>query len=82
MEQAPNYKKEIEEIIREFECPKGFRCYKSGFKLLCRARDIGMESFLECLEEAPRSCRFSLPFDIGHLCECPLRIYVSKKLGK
>lgn len=77
-----DHKKEIEQIMSQFKCPKDFGCYKSGFKVLCKAKDIGIESFLECLEEHPRSCRFSLPFDTGHLCECPIRIYISKYLGR
>ena len=78
MEEA--YKKEIEKIIGQFECPKDFICYKSGFEVLCKARDIGLESFVECLEEDARDCQFSLRFGTryGCLCKCPLRIYIAK----
>lgn len=74
--------KEIEEIISEFNCPKNFRCYESGFEALCRARDIGMEKFLECLEEEPDKCQFSYPDGERHFCFCPLRVYIAKKLKK
>ena len=42
MEQAD---KEIEEIIGQMKCPKDFRCYQCGLEVLCKAKDIGMESF-------------------------------------
>ncbi len=75
-------KKEIADIVGEIECPKDFKCYKSGFHKLCRAKDIGIESFLECLEKDPKQCKFSLSFGLIHLCQCPLRVYIAKKLKK
>ena len=42
MEQAD---KEIEEIIGQMKCPKDFKCQKLAFNVLCKAKDIGMESF-------------------------------------
>ena len=75
-------RKEIEEIINQFQCPRDFRCCKSQFKHLCKAKDIGLETFLKCLEEDPRSCPVSIPFGDGYFCECPLRVYIAKKLKK
>lgn len=75
-------KREIEEIIAGLKCPKDFICYTSGLRKLCRAKDIGVESFLECLERKPKSCQFSVSFGLMHLCQCPLRIYLYKKLKK
>ncbi len=75
-------RKEIEEIIKHFKCTRDFGCCKSGFQFLCKAEDTGLETFLECLQESPSDCQFSLPFGGIYLCECPLRVYVSKKLKK
>jgi hypothetical protein len=75
-------KHEIEEIIAGLKCPKDFICYTSGLKKLCRAKDIGIESFLECLENKPTACSFSFAFGLMHLCQCPLRVYLYKKLKK
>jgi hypothetical protein len=79
-------KKELEEIIGEMKCPKDFRCYKSGLGVLCRAKEIGLETFLECLEENPRDCKFSIKVSASfpkiYLCQCPLRYYIFKKLKK
>jgi hypothetical protein len=72
--------KEIEEILGDLKCPKDFECYKSGLKVLCRAKDIGLEQFLECLEEEPIWCKFSFSFGNSYLCKCPLRVFIAKKL--
>ena len=77
-----DHKKEIEEIIGGMKCPKDFKCYKSGFEDLCKAKDIGIELLLKCLEENPQKCPFSSPFGVGYLCQCPLRYYIVKKLKK
>ena len=75
-------KKELEEIIGEMECPKDFKCCESGFENLCRAKDIGVELFLECLEETPQNCKFSVMIGRSYLCQCPLRYYIFKRLKK
>jgi hypothetical protein len=72
MEQDPE--KELKEIIGELECSKGFKCYKSGFENLCKARDIGLETFIECLEEDPHDCPFSMRLHGVDYCKCPLRV--------
>ncbi len=76
------YEKELKEIIGEMKCPKRFKCCWSGFEVLCKAKDVGSESFLECLEEDPSDCTFSISFVNTYLCKCPLRIYIAKKLKK
>ena len=75
-------RKKIEEIMAAMQCPKNFKCAESGFEHLCRAQDFGVEKYLDCLEENPSMCSFALPFGHGHLCHCPLRVYLSKKLKK
>lgn len=77
-----NHKKEIEKIIGQMQCPKGFQCYKSGFETLCKAKAIGQEQLqLVCLEKKPLECKF-LSVKKGYICECPLRIYLAKHLNK
>jgi hypothetical protein len=33
-----DHKKQIKRIIGGLKCPKDFKCYKSGFKALCKAK--------------------------------------------
>ncbi|MHC4196132.1 MAG: hypothetical protein ACYSYU_10205 [Planctomycetota bacterium] len=82
MELAEEQKSKIEEICREMSCPNDFQCYQSGFSELCKARDIGMETFIECLEEKPEKKVFSLSFGDKYFCKCPLRVYIAKEFNK
>jgi hypothetical protein len=76
-------RKKIEEIMGAMQCPKNFKCAESGFEEhLCRATDFGAEKYLDCLEENPSACLFALPFRYGHMCQCPLRVYLCKYLKK
>jgi hypothetical protein len=73
----------IEEIMQGMQCPKNFKCADSGFEGLCKAKDFGLETYLECLEENPGNCSFALSFGYSYFfCECPLRVFLGKKLKK
>jgi hypothetical protein len=74
--------KHVKEIMSGVMCPKGFMCYKEGFKNLSKARDVGLEGFLECLELRTRECSFSTPYGSVFYCSCPLRVYIAKNLEK
>lgn len=73
-------RKKIEELIAGMSCRKDFKCYRSHLADLCRAEDVGMESFLKCLEDNPRNCEFSLGYGDDYYCKCTLRVYIAKKL--
>jgi len=76
-------KSEIEAIKGKIQCQKNFRCFDSGFEVLCEARDIGIGTMLECLDEDPEQCKNSFAFyGFSYLCECPIRVYICKKLKK
>ncbi len=74
-----------EEIMDGFQCPKDFQCYKSGFETLCKV-GVGSKGVVTggyvCLEERPPLCKFSVPFGERHFCQCPLRVFIFKELGK
>ena len=76
------HKRELEQIIGGLECPENFKCYKMGFENLCKAKDIGLESHLLCLEENSFECKFSVAFGRSYFCHCPLRVFLTKKLKK
>ncbi len=75
-------KKIIKEIMEKMKCSKDFRCKVSGFENLCKARDFGLDDYLECLEADPLDCEFTLPFGKGNLCKCPARVAIAKILKK
>jgi hypothetical protein len=77
------HKEEITEIINGLQCPKDFVCYTSGLKRLCRAEDIGLNTYIVCLEKNPQACNFfAVIFGDKHLCQCPLRVYIAKRMSK
>jgi len=75
---------QIEALMSRMKCPKDFECYKSGFNNLCKAKDTGIGSFAECLEENNRGCRFLLPFGTTNtnLCMCSVRIQLARNMAK
>ena len=75
-------REQIDEIISNMDCAQDFSCCEDSFANVCKAKDVGASFFLECLEENPQLCEFSLPFGDAYFCQCPLRIYISKKLNK
>jgi hypothetical protein len=77
-----DHKNEIEEIIGQMQCAKDFQCYKSGFEILSKTKDIGLELYLQCLEENVFGCQFSVRFGGNYFCECPLRVYIAKEMKK
>ena len=75
-----SHKKQIEKIIKTMECSKDFKCYKSGFTDICKAKDFGHESVVECKGEHVYGCEFREYFGSSYYCKCPLRVYLSKEL--
>jgi hypothetical protein len=82
MEITQEHKTQIEEIISKQECPKDFKCYKSGFEDLCKARIFRDGELVECLGENSHPCKFSFHFGYGYFCQCPLRRYIAKNFNK
>jgi len=73
-------KEQIRKIMEQIRCPKGYTCVKNDFKDLCKGRDIGLEQYLECLDEGFSECGFALRFGEAHYCTCELRIFLAKRL--
>ena len=80
MEWTTQQKQKMEEIASEIDCPKDFICFKSEPEELHRARSIGIEGYLNCLEDNSQECEFALPFGEGYLCKCPVRVYIAQNI--
>ncbi len=81
------HEQQIKQIMSEMDCDRGFACYESGFENLCSVKLIAGGAVLECLGEGcPRQylaqCPFRMSFGFSYVCNCPLRAYVAKHLGK
>lgn len=72
----------LKRIIAGVKCQKDFICEKSGFKNLCKANHIKQGKYVECLDEKPKLCSFSLTFGDTFLCICPVRVHIAKEYDK
>jgi hypothetical protein len=70
----------IKELITE--CRENCKCKTQDIKNLCKARDIGLDTFVECLEKNSFECSDAIPYGHTTFCSCPLRVYIAKKLGR
>lgn len=74
--------KELESVKANVDCPKDFICIKNRLENLCKAEDLGLDEFLECLQENPSVCPFSFRFGNKYFCKCEVRFYLAKKYAK
>jgi uncharacterized protein (UPF0335 family) len=70
----------VKEIIGELRCPKNYQCYRTKYKELCKAELLGKLKIVQCLEEDPQGCIFSLLYKDAYYCQCPLRNYIAEKI--
>jgi hypothetical protein len=54
--------------------------YKPGVGFTCKAKDVGLDTFAECLEKDSHSCPFSMSCGDSPFCISPLRVYAAKKV--
>ena len=76
MEQT--YVRKIEQLAEY--CPQNCKFQKHGIQNLCKAKDVGLITFVKCLEEKPSVCDCSLYFADSWFCSCCSRIYIAKEL--
>ena len=69
-------------LIKTSPCPVGCRCHRLNLEELCKARTMGVESLLECLEEDPEKCVFAFAFGGSYFCRCGTRKEIAKLLGE
>ena len=73
-------REKIEKIISEMQCSRGCKCLGREPENLCKARSFGVHSLLECLEDAPENCTFSIAFGGSFFCKCPGRLKIAQIL--
>ena len=74
--------REIERIMASMKCPKGFVCYRSGFRDLCKVTTVGEGKIIECSPENRGPCVYRFSFAGRVFCKCALRYYVARNLKR
>jgi hypothetical protein len=58
------------------------KAYKQELGFSCKVRDVGLDSYVECLEKYSCTCPFSVSFAHSYYCKCKHRVYIAKKSRK
>jgi hypothetical protein len=82
MEAAYKNMHEKEKCLGGLTLPKEFKWFKPGLGFTCKAKDIGLESFVNCLEIDSYMCPFSVFYGYSNYCSCPARVHAAKELEK
>jgi hypothetical protein len=67
----------VRKAINGLVLPKNFKWFKPGIGFTCKARDIGLGSFAQCLEKSSFMCPFSVSFDNLYFCKCVPRVFMA-----
>jgi hypothetical protein len=62
-----------------YACPEGCRCHNNGTECLCKAADVGLETYVECLEASPFECPSAIRFGGIYYCSCPTVVHLTKE---
>ena len=74
------HKGAIEKLKAVTDCIKNFQCLDPDAESLCKVKDMDLESYVKCLEEADSNCKFQQHFGSYYLCSCPVAVYRAKNL--
>jgi len=69
-------KREVEKLLEN--CPEGCRYRERGINDPCHVRDVGLKTFVQCLEKDPFTCCHHIRFGRTHYCSCPVCVFIAK----
>lgn len=75
-------KHEAEYAIHGLGLPQGCEWFRPGFGFTCKAKDIGLDSYVECLEKDSVKCPFSVSYAYSFYCKCFARVNLAKAIEK
>ncbi|MHC4542052.1 MAG: hypothetical protein ACYS74_20065 [Planctomycetota bacterium] len=83
MELTEQQEHEIRQIMAGADCPRAFRCYKSGFENLTPVEVFPGNSLIQCRKATESYCPMSFSFGPRTtFCKCPPRKYVAQHLDR
>jgi len=69
----------IKEMMKNYDCPYNFECYKSNFQTLYEIIYISPNMY-ECFEEKAIEGECSELLGCNYYCKCSIRIYIYENL--
>jgi hypothetical protein len=78
MHMEKSFVHQIEEAAYGLELLVECKRYKPGIGVSCKAIDVGLKSYVQCLEKDSNSCPFSFSYGRHYYCTSPARIYIAK----
>ena len=72
------FKNTIRRILKS--CPERCKCRQRGVENPCHVRDVGLKTFVQCLEENAFDCFHQITFGGTHYCSCRVCVYIAKGL--
>ena len=71
----------IKALMAKTDCSKDFKCYKSGFKDLCKVEHLSSANMFLCLDKEGWVCEFALFSGDRCFCRCQVRKEIASELG-
>ncbi|UCD87471.1 MAG: hypothetical protein JSV01_06890 [Desulfobacterales bacterium] len=69
---------ETEETMPAVKLLTECKRFKPGVGFTCKAKDIGLDAFVQCLEEDSFRCPFSVRYSHSYFCRSAARVYAAK----
>ena len=70
--------KQTKEILAEHKLLAECERYKPGVGFICKAMDLGLDSFVQCQEKDSHLCVFSIRYAHSYFCKSPARVHAAK----
>jgi hypothetical protein len=70
----------LEEAMHSPRLIEDCKWFKPGIGFSCKASDIGLDYYVECLEKQSHMCPFSLSYAYSYYCSCRARVFIAKQL--
>ena len=73
---------EVQRLIYGLRLHKDCKWFNPGSGFSCKAKDVGLDLYVECLEEGSHKCPFSVSYAHSYYCTSPARVYVARRLKR
>jgi hypothetical protein len=72
--------KQAEEVLPRPRLLEDCKYYKLGVGFICETKDVGLNSYVGCLQGDPFLCPFILSYAYDYYCTSRARVFIAKEL--